>query len=171
MSFKLYKDRSSGENEIEVSKVSEAMISEKQKKEYAEIVKQVKPKPRVWRNMFWAFVVGGFICLTGQVFYNYFLRLGLHLNEAGAATSAVLVFLAALLTGLGVYDEISRFGGAGGIVPITGFANSMVASALEYRAEGLIFGVGARLFTIAGPVLVWGIMTAWAAGILYYFFR
>ena len=171
MSFKLYKDRSSGENEIEVSIVSEAMISEKQKKEYAEIVKQVKPKPRGWRNMFWAFVVGGFICLTGQIFYNYFLRLGLNLNEAGAATSSALVFLAAFLTGLGVYDEVSRFGGAGGIVPITGFANSMVASALEYRAEGLILGVGARLFTIAGPVLVWGIMTAWAAGILYYFFR
>ena len=161
----------SGENEIEVNDMSNITVSEKQKQEYAEIVKQIKPKPRVWRNVFWAFVVGGFICLIGQIIYNYFLSWGLNLNEAGAATSATLVFLASFLTGLGVYDEVSRFGGAGGIVPITGFANSMVASALEYRAEGLVFGVGSRLFTIAGPVLVWGIMTAWAAGILYYFFR
>lgn len=167
----MYKVKPSGENEIEVSGMSNISISEKQKQEYAEIVKRIKPKPRVWRNVFWAFVVGGFICLIGQIIYNYFLNRGLSLNEAGAATSATLVFLAAFLTGLGVYDEVSRFGGAGGIVPITGFANSMVASALEYRAEGFVFGVGSRLFTIAGPVLVWGIMTAWAAGILYYFFR
>ncbi len=151
--------------------MSEAVVSEKQRKEYTEIVSRFKPKPRIWRNMFWAFVVGGLICMAGQVFYNYFLNLGLSLNQAGAATSSALVFIAAFLTGLGLYDEVSRFGGAGGIVPITGFANSMVAPALEYRTEGLIFGVGARLFTIAGPVLVWGITTAWVAGILYYFFR
>lgn len=171
MSLRLYKVKSSGENEIEVTNMSDAVVSEKQKEEYAAIVKRVKPKPRLWRNIFWAFVVGGLICTIGQVIYRYFLGMGLSLNEAGAATSATLIFAAAFLTGLGVYDEISRFGGAGGIVPITGFANSMVASALEYRAEGLIFGVGARLFTIAGPVLVWGTMTAWVIGLLYYFFR
>lgn len=151
--------------------MSNTSIHEKQKQEYAKMVKQLRPKPRIWRNVFWAFVVGGFICLAGQFILKYFLSLGLSTNEAGSAASATLVFIAALLTGLGVYDEISRFGGAGGIVPITGFANSMVAPALEFRAEGLIFGVGARLFTIAGPVLVWGIFTAWAAALLYYFFR
>lgn len=146
-------------------------IHEIQKQEYAEMVKQLRPKPRIWRNVFWAFIVGGFICLVGQFLLRFFLGLGLSINEAGSAASGTLVFIAALLTGLGVYDEISRFGGAGGIVPITGFANSMVSPALEYRAEGLVFGVGARLFTIAGPVLVWGIFTAWAAALLYYFFR
>lgn len=143
----------------------------KQKHLYAEMVQRTIPKPRVLRNVFWAFITGGLICLAGQFILNFFLAWGLSVNEAGAATSTVLVFLAAFLTGIGVYDEVSRFGGAGGIVPITGFANSMVAPAMEYRSEGLVFGVGARLFTVAGPVLVWGIVTAWAAGILYYFFR
>lgn len=151
--------------------MSNTMVSEKQKQGYEKIVKQVKPKPRILRNVFWAFMVGGLICLVGQLILSFFRAQGLDINEAGAATSATLVFLAAFLTGLGVYDEVSRFGGAGGIVPITGFANSMVSPALEYHAEGLVFGVGARLFTIAGPVLVWGIVIAWTAGILYYFFR
>lgn len=142
-----------------------------QKQQYAEMVKKNAPKVRYGRNVFWAFVVGGLICLLGQFILDFYRSLGLGATEAGAATSATLVFLAALLTGLGIYDEVSRFGGAGGIVPITGFANSMVAPAMEYRAEGMVFGVGARLFAVAGPVLVWGIVTAWAAGVLYYFFR
>lgn len=146
-------------------------VSVKKKQAFEKIVKQVKPKPRIGRNVFWAFMVGGLICLVGQLILSFYRARGLDFNEAGAATSATLVFLAAFLTGLGVYDEVSRFGGAGGIVPITGFANSMVSPALEYRAEGLVFGVGARLFTIAGPVLVWGIVIAWTTGILYYFFR
>lgn len=151
--------------------MSDTSIDEKQKQEYAELVKQLKPGPRIWRNMFWAFIVGGVICMVGQLFIRFFLSQGLSTAEAGSAASAVLIFIAMLLTGMGVYDEVSRFGGAGGIVPITGFANSMVSPAMEYRAEGLIFGVGARLFTIAGPVLVWGIFTAWAAAVLYYFFK
>ena len=129
--------------------MSGAAISEKQKQDYAKMVNQLKPPQRIWRNIFWAFIVGGFICLIGQFFINIFLSQGLSIKEASSAASATLIFIAALLTGLGVYDEISRFGGAGGIVPITGFANSMVAPAMEYRAEGLIFGVGAKLFTIA----------------------
>lgn len=148
-----------------------AMVSESEKREYKNMVKQVRPKPRIGRNVFWAFIVGGLICTIGQVFLNFFRSLGLEMNDAGAATAATLVFISAFLTGLGVYDEVSRFGGAGGIVPITGFANAMVSPAMEYRTEGLVFGVGARLFTIAGPVLVWGITTAWLVGILYYFFR
>ncbi|BAF59409.1 hypothetical membrane protein [Pelotomaculum thermopropionicum SI] len=145
--------------------------SEKEKKEYDEAVRLIKPRPRIWRNIFWAFVVGGLICMVGQFFLNFFLARGLSAAQAGAAASATLVFISALLTGIGVYDEVSWFGGAGGIVPITGFANSMVSPALEYRAEGLVFGVGSRLFTVAGPVLVWGIVTAWAAGILHYLFK
>ncbi len=145
--------------------------SEKQKQEYVKIVQRIRPKPRVWRNVFWAFVVGGLICLLGQFILNFFRAQGLAFKEASTVTSATLIFLASLLTGLGIYDEIVRFGGAGGTVPITGFANSMVSPAMEYRAEGMVFGVGARLFSVAGPVLVWGIVTAWMVGILYYFFR
>lgn len=140
-----------------------------QKEHYQELVQKNAPKPRIFRNVFWAFIVGGTICLLGQFILDFFLNRGFEFREAGAITSSVLICLAAFLTGIGVYDEISRFGGAGGIIPITGFANSMVAPAMEYRAEGMIFGVGARLFTVAGPVLVWGIVTAWIVGILYYF--
>lgn len=151
--------------------MSGTAVSEQNKREYQEIVKQIRPRPRILRNIIWAFVVGGLICLVGQFILGFFKARGLELNDAGAATSATLVFIAAFLTGVGIYDEVSRFAGAGGIVPITGFANSMVSPAMEYRTEGMVFGVGARLFTVAGPVLVWGIVTSWAAGILYYFFR
>jgi len=157
-----------GEN---MSAVKDDQPLETQKKQYKQMVDEVKPKPRVWRNVFWAFVVGGLIALLGQFLVVFYQSRGLPLSEAGAATSATLVFLAALLTGLGIYDEIARFAGAGSIVPITGFANSMVSPALEYRGEGLVLGVGARLFTVAGPVLVFGIVTAWAVALLYYFFR
>lgn len=143
---------------------------EMQKQQYQELVNRVSPKPPILRNCLWAFGVGGFICLCGQFLNIFFQRLGLNLLDAGTATSIMLVSLAALLTGLGIYDEITRFAGAGTIVPITGFANSMVAPALEARTEGMVLGVGARLFTIAGPILVFGIVTAWLAGALYYFF-
>ena len=139
-------------------------------KKYKELVRQVKPKPTVIKNSILAFGVGGLICTLGQLIMNYFNQLGLSVQDAGLATSAVLVFLAALLTGLGVYDEIAKYAGAGTIVPITGFANSMVAPAMEYRGEGMIFGTGARLFTIAGPVLVFGIVSSWLAGLISYIF-
>lgn len=155
----------------EMVEVKDSQPMEVRKREYQKLVQQVIPRPTVGRNVFWAFVVGGLISLLGQGLTNFFAGLGLPLPEAGSATSAVLVFLSAFLTGIGVYDEIAKFAGAGAIVPITGFANSMVAPAMEYRAEGLVLGVGARLFTVAGPVLVFGIVTAWAIGILYYLFR
>ncbi|RJQ28784.1 MAG: stage V sporulation protein AC [Peptococcaceae bacterium] len=151
--------------------MDDSMPLEKQKQQYNDMVNRIKPKPPVLRNVFWAFMTGGLISLLGQLILSFYRSQGLNLNDAGAATSATLVFLAAFLTGLGVYDEITRRAGAGSVVPITGFANSMVAPAMEYRAEGLVFGVGARLFTVAGPVLVFGMVTAWIAGILYYFFR
>ncbi len=149
----------------------DSLPAEMQKKQYDQMVKEVKPRPPVIRNVFWAFVVGGLISVIGQIFFNIFQNWGLGRLEAGAAMSCTLIFLAALFTGLGLYDELAKVGGAGTIVPITGFANSMVAPAMEYRAEGLVLGVGARLFTVAGPVLVFGIVTAWIIGLLYYFFR
>lgn len=141
---------------------------EQRKWEYKLLVQQVKPKPTILKNSLLAFLFGGAICTMGQLLLSFFTAQGLAAQDAGLATSAVLVFLAAFLTGLGVYDEVAKYAGAGTIVPITGFANSMVAPAMEYRGEGMVFGIGARLFTVAGPVLVFGIVTAWFAGMLTY---
>mgnify|MGYP000870375111 CR=1 FL=1 len=135
---------------------------------YQEQYNQIKPKPPLLKNILWAFAVGGLICTLGQVIQNYFAAFGLAKKEAGAATSAVLIFLAALFTGLGVYDELGRRAGAGSIVPITGFANSIVAPALEFKREGYVFGIGARMFVIAGPVIVYGLVTACAVGFIYW---
>ena len=141
---------------------------EMSQKEYQKLVQKVNPKPTLLKNVVLAFLFGGAICAGGQLLTDFFTGRGLGLQDAGLATSAVLVFVAAFLTGLGLYDEIAKYAGAGTIVPITGFANSMVAPAMEFRSEGMVFGVGARLFTIAGPVLVFGIVTAWVAGMISY---
>jgi stage V sporulation protein AC len=134
--------------------------------EYQQVVKRHSPKPKVLRNTIMAFIVGGTICALAQVFRNLFLGAGLVEQDASAAVVMIMVFLGALLTGLGVYDNIVKFGGAGAIVPITGFANSIVAPALEFKREGFVYGVGARMFTIAGPVLVYGFLTSIIIGLL-----
>ncbi|ACX52359.1 stage V sporulation protein AC [Ammonifex degensii KC4] len=141
-----------------------------QKRQYQQMVNQLVPRPPVWRNCLWAFGVGGLICTAGQGIISLFQRAGLNFLDAATATSILLVFLAAFLTGLGLYDELARYAGAGMLVPITGFANAMVAPALEARTEGLVLGVGARLFAVAGPILVFGIVTAWLSGLIYYLF-
>ncbi|MDA8234060.1 MAG: stage V sporulation protein AC [Clostridia bacterium] len=141
------------------------------KKAYFDLVNRNKPKPPLLRNIFWAFVIGGLISVIGQGLLILYSGQGLDEKSAGAATSATLVFAAALLTGLGVYDNIGKFAGAGSIVPITGFANSMVASALEWKREGMVFGVGAKLFAIAGPVLVYGFVTSWLIGLIAFIFK
>ncbi|MDA8212072.1 MAG: stage V sporulation protein AC [Clostridia bacterium] len=138
--------------------------------EYQQMIKQAKPKPPVIKNSFWAFVVGGTICIIGQGLMNLFTAQGLGSLDASAATATVLVFASALLTGLGVYNDLGKFAGAGSIVPITGFANAMVAPALEFKREGMVFGVAARLFSIAGPVLVFGFVTSWLIGLVTFIF-
>lgn len=140
-------------------------------KEYQDLVKSVKPKPAVLKNAVLAFIVGGSICLVGQLLLWFFRKQGLSESEAGAATSTIMVFLGALLTGLGVYDVIGKYGGAGSMVPITGFANSIVAPAMEFKREGFVFGLGARLFTVAGPVLVYGFLVSAVIGLIYYLLR
>ena len=137
--------------------------------QYKALAEQYTPKPTLVKNVVRAFVVGGIICALGQVIINLFVTYGLGRSEASTAATATMIFLGALLTGLGVYDEIGKFGGAGSIVPVTGFANSIVAPAMEYKREGYVLGVGAKLFTIAGPVLVYGIATSIVVGILYFF--
>ncbi|MFZ5627185.1 MAG: stage V sporulation protein AC [Bacillota bacterium] len=138
------------------------------KKAYQQMIQELAPRPPVLKNAFFAFFFGGLICTVGQLLINFYQRQGLSFLDSTAATAATLVFVAAFLTGLGVWDTFGRIAGAGAIVPITGFANSMVAAALEYKREGMVFGVAARLFTIAGPVIVFGTVTAWLVGLLFY---
>lgn len=138
---------------------------------YQKKTKPLAPKQTVIKNVFLAFVVGGAICTVGQIILNTFLANGLLEKEAGAATSAVLVFLGALFTGLGIYDELGKHAGAGSIVPITGFANSIASPALEFKREGFIYGVGARLFTVAGPVIVYGTFVSIIVGLIYFFVK
>lgn len=135
---------------------------------YKKRVDNINPKPPIVKNIFGAFIVGGIICVIGQIIQNLFINTsGLSKSDAAASTSAVMIFLGALFTGLGVYDELGKWAGAGSIVPITGFANSIVASAMEFKREGYVFGVGAKMFTIAGPVIVYGTITAFVVGLLH----
>lgn len=136
---------------------------------YAKLVQKLSPKSDMAQGILRSFWVGGVICMLGQAitdFFAYVLRWGA--QSAATATSITLVFLSALLTGLGVYDKIGKYAGAGSIVPITGFANSVVAPAMEFRREGLVMGVGAKLFTIAGPVLVYGISSSIIVGLIVF---
>ncbi len=136
---------------------------------YRAFVKERQPKSKVASQCVKAFTVGGLICLLGQVIHDLY-AMALHLDEsaAGTWTSITLVALAALLTGLGLYDRIGAFAGAGSVVPITGFANSIAAPAMEFKTEGLILGTGAKLFTIAGPVLVYGVGASVICGLAYW---
>lgn len=124
--------------------------------EYDVLVQRIKPRPPFLKHCLWAFVVGGLICVLGQLIVNYALYAGMKRTDAYSVASVVMIFLGALLTGLGKYDELGKRAGAGSLVPITGFANAIVASAMEFKREGYIFGVGARIFTVAGPTLVFG---------------
>lgn len=130
---------------------------------------KAKPSP-IWKNMAWAFLVGGLICTLGQGLLNFYQGMGLTEEQAGTAVSMTLIFAAALLTGLGVFDKLAKRAGAGTLVPITGFANAMVSPALEFKSEGLVTGTGAKLFTVAGPVLVFGISASILYGILLVLF-
>jgi len=137
--------------------------------QYKTLTEQFTPKPTIVKNVVRAFFVGGIICTIGQIFINLYVTFGLASIEASTAATATMIFLGALLTGLGIYDEIGKFGGAGSIVPVTGFANSIVSPAMEFKREGYVLGVGAKMFTIAGPVLVFGIATSIVVGFIYYF--
>ncbi|MGE5379835.1 MAG: stage V sporulation protein AC [Methylocystaceae bacterium] len=133
---------------------------------YQQVVDEVKPKPPVVKNCCWAFVVGGAICVIGQLIVNYLMSKGLDRESAATWNAIILVFLGSFFTGLGIYDELGKRAGAGSIVPITGFANSIVAAAMEYKREGYVFGVGARMYTIAGPVLVFGFTASFIIGLI-----
>ena len=137
-------------------------------REYKKLVESMAPKSPVVKNCVKAFLIGGLICTLGQLIMNGYAALGLEEKEAGTATSMTLVALSALLTGLSLYDNIAKHAGAGTLVPITGFANAIAASAIEFKTEGFILGVGAKMFTIAGPVIVYGISASVVYGLIYW---
>nr|WP_295278191.1 SpoVA/SpoVAEb family sporulation membrane protein [uncultured Blautia sp.] len=143
------------------------MQKEKQK-QYADYVKRITPTHNLPINMAKAFVTGGIICTVGQVITNFAKSQGLEQDVAGTWCSVTLVLISVILTGFNIYPKIGKFGGAGSLVPITGFANSVAAPAIEYKAEGQVFGIGCKIFTIAGPVILYGIMSSWALGVIYY---
>ena len=137
-------------------------------KQYAQLVKELAPKSPIKKDCFNAFWIGGLICTLGQVFTNFYTYLGLEKDMAGTAASMSLVVLSALLTGLSLYDDIAKHAGAGTLVPITGFANAIAAPAVEFQTEGFILGVGAKMFTIAGPVIVYGVSASVVYGLIYW---
>ncbi|MBE5906023.1 MAG: SpoVA/SpoVAEb family sporulation membrane protein [Lachnospiraceae bacterium] len=138
-------------------------------KEYNEMVKAATPTHNLPANMAKAFVVGGLICVLGQAIFNYMLSMGIAEKDAYGYTGVVLIFLSVVLTGLNIYPSLATFGGAGALVPITGFANGVASCAIEFKPEGQVFGIGCKIFTIAGPVILYGIVVSAAMGVIYYF--
>ena len=138
------------------------------KQEYQKLVSQKAPKSPILKDCLWAFFVGGFICALGQFLLEGYKMSELDSESAKTLVSVTLIFISAALTALGVFDKIAKHAGAGTLVPITGFANAVVSPAIEYRAEGFILGVGAKMFTIAGPVIVYGVTASVVYGLIYW---
>jgi len=139
------------------------------KDQYQNIVDQHSPKNKVFTNSIKAFIIGGIICSIGQGLIDIYMYFGLSFYESTTLATDSLIFISFVLTAFNVYDDIGKVGGAGALVPITGFANSMVSAGMEYKKEGYIYGLGAKLFTIAGPVIVFGTIASVIIGIIYYF--
>ena len=141
------------------------------KKEYQKIVERKSPSSKLLINCIKAFLIGGTICLIGQCFLSFYQTLNLSEEMTGAATSITMIFIGVLLTGLDIYPKIAKHGGAGTLVPITGFANAVSAPAIEAKTEGFVLGVGAKIFTIAGPVILYGTLASFLAGIIFLFMK
>lgn len=143
-------------------------MNKQKQEEYKAYVEEKTPKNNVYMNMVKAFVTGGAICVVGQAILNFCKSQGLEDDIASSWTSLVLVLISVILTGFNLYSRIAQWGGAGALVPITGFANSVAAPAIEYQKEGQVFGIGCKIFTIAGPVILYGIFTSWVLGVIYW---
>ena len=137
-------------------------------KSYDALVKEMSPNSPMGKDVLFAFVIGGLICVVGQMVLNGFTAVGLDETNAATATCIAMIFLSALFTGLSLYDNLARYAGAGTLVPITGFANAVVSPAMEFKSEGFILGVGAKMFTIAGPVIVYGVGASVVYGVIYW---
>lgn len=144
-------------------------IQDTLKTQYQQSTEVVIPRPPIVRNVWRAFLVGGIICTCGQIVILIMMQLyNMDFRSASGIASVTVVIVAAILTGIGIYDEIGRFGGAGSMVPISGFSNSIVSAALEWKSSGMIYGIGAKIFTIAGPVILYGTMASVFLGLIYY---
>ena len=148
--------------------VERTVMNKEKQEQYKAYVEEKTPKSNLLVNMARAFVTGGAICVVGQFVLDFCEKQGLSEDNAGAWTSLILVLISVLLTAFNVYGKLAQWAGAGALVPITGFANSVAAPAIEYQKEGQVFGIGAKIFTIAGPVILYGIFTSWVLGVLYW---
>lgn len=146
-------------------------ISQKAQQEYDKMVKKASPSSPIVTNCLKAFVSGGLICLIGQIFLNLYMNKDFSEEEAALLVSITLIFASAVLTALGLYEKLGKVCGAGTVVPITGFANSVVSPAIEFKKEGLVFGMAAKMFLVAGPVIVYGTLTSMLVGVVYYFIK
>lgn len=144
---------------------------QKQQKEYEQYVKTVTPTHNLPLQMLKAFITGGIICCIGQFILNYAGNMGLDKQTAGSWCSLLLVLLSVVLTGFNIFPKIAKWGGAGALVPITGFANSVAAPAIEFKAEGQVYGIGSKIFTIAGPVILYGIFSSGLLGLIYWILK
>lgn len=152
-----------------IQEQDDKMTQQEKEQAYRKHVEQTTPKYSMPARMAKAFVVGGIICVIGQCILNYATnRMGIDKETAGSWCSMLLVLASVVLTGFGIYPKCVEWGGAGALVPITGFANSVASAAIEYQKEGQVFGIGCKIFTIAGPVILYGIVTSWALGVVYW---
>ncbi len=149
-------------------KTKKEALKKEHDKLYNDYVKRVTPTHNCWLNMIKAFVSGGIICMIGQGFYDLYIRLGFAKEIVSGYTTLTLVLISVVLTCFNLVNPITKFAGAGYLVPITGFANSVASCALEFKSEGEVFGIGCKIFTIAGPVILYGIITSWILGFLYW---
>ena len=156
---------------VEEERMWLVLTNSKKQQEYNEYVKKVTPTHNIYACMLKAFLVGGIICVIGQGIMNFCIDRGITEEMASSWTSLILILTSAILTGLNIYPKIAKFGGAGALVPITGFANSVVAPAIEFKKEGQVFGIGCKIFTIAGPVILYGILTSGILGCIYYIIK
>lgn len=157
------------ENDMELKNNQPIMDKQQEERntEYNDFVKEITPTHNLWLQMSKAFLVGGIVCALGQFIINTAKDMGVDDKTAGSWCSLILVLISVLLTGFNLFNRITKFAGAGILVPITGFANGVAASAIEYKKEGQVFGIGCKIFTIAGPVILYGLMTSWILGVLY----
>ncbi|MDD6797966.1 MAG: SpoVA/SpoVAEb family sporulation membrane protein [Clostridia bacterium] len=153
------------------TKFTESDNPQKRDQAYNNYVKEVTPVHNCFAECIKAFVTGGIICTIGQILIEIYKGIGIEAEQAALWTTISLVLLSVILTGLNIYPSITKWGGAGSLVPITGFANSVAAAAIEYKKEGWVFGVGCKIFTIAGPVILYGIVSSWLLGVVYWIFK
>ncbi len=139
--------------------------------DYDKMVKKASPNSHIFKDMLFAFLIGGSICAIGQIILNLVKDTGISKETSSTIVSIIMIFLGAFLTALTIYDKIADYGKAGTLVPITGFANSIVAAAMEFKSEGFIMGLGAKMFTVAGPVIVFGTISSVVCGLIYYFIK